>query len=915
MSEYDGEVQLSVSLKPGDIKASAQKLSESVSNIFDSNAGKTLDKSLQRVMISMDKVNNKAQSLQAQMKTLETTKVPTAEYQSIAKDIDTVSNKMDVVNQKMKAFESSGNTAAKGYIKLRDEMSKLEKIEDGLLQKSFDLEDSGKAYTEGVNTDKYSKLSIDLAQLNNQQRVNISTYNEAERKLNDVANSTKKVSTQTKAASKNTKTFGNNMKSASKNASGFNINLGKIFKKILMYGFGIRSVYLLVRKVRQAIAEGLNEMAKMNGGANATNKALSALTSSFSAFKNSIAAAVAPLVNLLAPALARIIDLFTATMNRVASFIALLTGASTYMKAIKVQKDYAAGLDKTAKGAKKAEKALKGYLSPLDEINKYQSNKDEDKSGAGGAGELPAFQEVPVDKKLPKWLDDIKKRLKDIWDLFKAGFFKGLGDDWQDRLATLQNGFKQIKDALIDIFTDPNVIASAQRYVDSVIFLLGTIVGAIASIGLTIATNLIAGLGKYLTENTDRIKQYLIDMFDIKTEINEMLSDLFADIADIFSVFAKENGITITSNLIGIFADAVMGIQLLFLRLARDLIQLIVKPLHDNKEAIKEALDDILGVIADFTGIIKEEIDYIVDSAISTYDEHFKPLFDALAEGISDLVGKFLEAWNIYIAPALDDIVAMAQDSWEQYIKPVVDEIFGVLGDLADLILVIWNTKLKPAHAWIVANIMPVLGPIITGLGSLFKAFGDGVFTVIEYVLKNLRAFLQFLKEGFTQGWGQAWDNLAKKFTQNWENMWSKMKGVINKMLAGVEKMVNGIGRALNKLSIDPPAWAEEKLGIGKLGFNIPSVSLPRLAQGAVIPPNKEFMAVLGDQTSGTNIETPLETMKQAFKDALSEAGGANGGVKSIQFILPNRQVIAEYVIEGGRILQSAQGANPFELA
>lgn len=49
---------------------------------------------------------------------------------------------------------------------------------------------------------------------------------------------------------------------------------------------------------------------------------------------------------------------------------------------------------------------------------------------------------------------------------------------------------------------------------------------------------------------------------------------------------------------------------------------------------------------------------------------------------------------------------------------------------------------------------------------------------------------------------------------------------------------------------------------------------IPQLAHGAVIPPNKEFLAVLGDQKSGTNIETPLATMVDAFKQAMAESGG-----------------------------------------
>lgn len=55
---------------------------------------------------------------------------------------------------------------------------------------------------------------------------------------------------------------------------------------------------------------------------------------------------------------------------------------------------------------------------------------------------------------------------------------------------------------------------------------------------------------------------------------------------------------------------------------------------------------------------------------------------------------------------------------------------------------------------------------------------------------------------------------------------------------------------------------------------SISRISAPALARGAVIPPNKEFLAVLGDQKSGTNIETPLATMVEAFKQAMAESGG-----------------------------------------
>lgn len=65
--------------------------------------------------------------------------------------------------------------------------------------------------------------------------------------------------------------------------------------------------------------------------------------------------------------------------------------------------------------------------------------------------------------------------------------------------------------------------------------------------------------------------------------------------------------------------------------------------------------------------------------------------------------------------------------------------------------------------------------------------------------------------------------------------------------------------------------------GYGSSRQSIPGINraiVPALARGAVIPPNKEFLAVLGDQKSGTNIETPLATMVEAFKQAMAESGG-----------------------------------------
>lgn len=149
------------------------------------------------------------------------------------------------------------------------------------------------------------------------------------------------------------------------------------------------------------------------------------------------------------------------------------------------------------------------------------------------------------------------------------------------------------------------------------------------------------------------------------------------------------------------------------------------------------------------------------------------------------------------------------------------------------------------------------------------------------------------------------------------EKMLSGLKGMVsgalNTVLTIVGSVINLIIRGLNwliekinSISFDVPDWVP---GIGgkSWGPNIPLVKewqIPQLAQGAVIPPNREFLAVLGDQRSGTNIETPLATMVQAFKQALVESGYSGS---SEAYLVLDRDVVGRVVYrlnkaEGNRI-------------
>ena len=105
------------------------------------------------------------------------------------------------------------------------------------------------------------------------------------------------------------------------------------------------------------------------------------------------------------------------------------------------------------------------------------------------------------------------------------------------------------------------------------------------------------------------------------------------------------------------------------------------------------------------------------------------------------------------------------------------------------------------------------------------------------------------------------------------------IESAINKIVGGINKIIGGFNKVVS--------WAAKVAGVNWGGVDlVPKVSIsriPQLAKGAVIPPNKEFLAILGDQKHGTNIEAPLDTIKQAVAEVLAQRGTGDSGDIIIQ--------------------------------
>lgn len=140
-----------------------------------------------------------------------------------------------------------------------------------------------------------------------------------------------------------------------------------------------------------------------------------------------------------------------------------------------------------------------------------------------------------------------------------------------------------------------------------------------------------------------------------------------------------------------------------------------------------------------------------------------------------------------------------------------------------------------------------------------------------------------------------AWEGIKNIFKGVWNGVISILEGAVNLIIKGLNWLIS----QMNKIHFDIPSWVP---GVGgkSIGINIPKIpaaKIPRLATGAVIPPNREFLAVLEDQRSGTNIEAPLATIKQALVEAMQEIGGT-GGNQPIQVnIMLDKKVLARAMV------------------
>lgn len=997
MAQADGSIIIDTEINSDGMSAGGREIESSLrkmANELNGVSAKT-KASIEKQIDSFSKLSReyarqseKVEELKRKVAEYGNQKIPTEEYKTLQEKIETTTEKMNELIKAQEWFKSNGGDVNSNIF--RDQQRYVDELEDSIKntkEKLTDLEKSGKAFKTIENTElpksdmeKLAAAEDKLANIND--RLNTS-YKSIKGTVDEYKSKTLKASDANDKMSSSGKRASKSIKGVSKSAGGARMSLGRMLGMSLLMSVAFRAF----SAVMSGIKGGFDNLSQYSSD---TNNSLSMLWSSLVRLQNSLATAFSPILSIVAPILSKFIDMISTAASYVSMFFAFLSGKKTYTKAIAVQKDYAKSLDKTASSAKKdadstkdvadatedATDATEDYLSPLDDLNRYTEQQDKNNSGSknpssstpntgGGSGTSPMFEEVAISNGFSSLMDDILDKLKQIRDIFMSGFWDGLGD-YKPMLEELQNDLTSIGNHLKDIFTDENVQAAAQRFAKSFVYNLGRVVGSFASVGLTIAVNVVGGIESYLSENTGRIKKWLIKMFDIWSGINDIIGNLSEALAYIFQqTFGTQTAQDLTGDILGIFMTAFGEVVLLASALGRDILDALTKPFIENKDKFIKAINSILEPIEEVAQSIETFLQGVADKLTELYDQHIHPFLQEIGNGLTEIVGTILDTYNEYVAPILDVLAQKVDEVLNGSVKDAINQLLNVLGQVIDLLKLLWDKVLVPLIEWIVENILPILAPIVGGIINMALNLVGIVTQVSAGILKVLGEIITFLTGAFKSDWVKAFgiigmymegfakdiSNLVKGIKQIFHGIidffngvfygdlqramsglkemfggiWNAMAAVVkspvnliisfmNAMLRGFQRMQNGFASAMNHMNIRLPKWLQKFTGWSSVGFNIGYWSpnyIPYLAKGAVIPPNKEFMAVLGDQKNGNNIEAPESLIRQIVRE---ESGVGQKQRIEIPVYLKGKQIY-KAVVEEGKVVMSQTGMNPFEMA
>lgn len=574
----------------------------------------------------------------------------------------------------------------------------------------------------------------------------------------------------------------------------------------------------------QAEVNGILEETKFQSNdaalyANTYSGKIAQLNSAFTNMKTAIGNAIQPLAKLFVP-------IITTAVNAVTKLFTALSGLLSLfgLKADSVEtvsngigdlssnagqaSDAIDGVGDSAKKAGDKAKKASNNLAAFDNLNVLPKDTDSssgsDSSSGGSSGLTDSLDVSSTIKEDTSAFDGLMGRVKELASIFKEGFDISFGDTNFDGII---QHLTNIKDTIIDIWTDPKVVGAANNWVQTLLFTLGQATGAVVRIGVNLTEGFVGSIDKYLSQNVERIKSFIINMFNISSKDLKLTGNMWQALGEISDVFKGDTAKQIGADIIAMFANPFMSVVQLCSKFALDVKGILFQPIIDNAEKIKTTLENVMKPIQTFTGTLAQAMTYVGDKWNEVYDQHIHPLMESIKTGLSDTFGKFLEVYNTYVVPFLQNLANNFNDLWNTHLKPFVDNVAGLIGSIADAIKVLWENWIKPLVDWIIQNIIPVLVPIFESIWNTISSVFGAIADTIGGIIQTFKGLIDFIVGIFTGDWNKAWEGIKTFFTGIWNAIkgvvsivWNAIKGIIETAVNVIKGIITTVFNAIKSI-------------------------------------------------------------------------------------------------------------------
>ena len=608
---------------------------------------------------------------------------------------------------------------------------------------------------------------------------------------------------------------------------------------------------------------------------------------------------------------------------------AIADTADQYGQAADNAEQLANATNDTAKATKKANKETKNYLSSLDEVHKVSSTEGTSStpsgSGSGGTGSggggLPSSVGSVDYGSLAEGenaLDKISDSAKKLAELLKK-LWKPFQDAWKKEgkntinaaniaLSGIAKLAKSVGKSLVEVWTNgtgTTMLTTMLRIAQNALKTIGNIAS-----GLADAWNK-NNVGTQIIQN---IANALVVVMQFVEKIAKDTATWAANL-DFYPLLES------ISNLTGTFAPILESIGNVLEWIYNNIVLPMLKWLIETGiPTVINLVSDLAGFFADHQSIIEAFGTALIGAFAAA---KIAGLASRIAKSITT-VASFTKGLIVLMTGSggvMGGIKAIATA-----VGPGGIFIAAVTACIAIGVLLYKNwDKIKEVAGkvwdWIknkTATFVNDIGSKLRNLGAKISSIWDNVKSTAYQkwtaILSTIGGLVEKIRKKIVDKFTSAKNRIVDIFggiRDTIRNILNRVIGIVNSAIGTVNSAIGGIESAFSFGPWEVPTpFGHKSIGFRATFPRVPTV--PYLAKGAVIPPRSEFLAVLGDQKQGNNIETPEALLRKIVRE---ESGGQNSG-GNVRFTAQiNRRTVFDEIIEEAKLRRDTSGRNPFELA